>query len=69
MFDSPIEKCEVCAEMVLLDQTKAECAGEHHCNADTVCPLKKYFTGVDYKALVEEKKKQAAAAEPSTPGR
>ena len=48
MFDSPIDKCPVCGQMVLLDQTQFECAREHHCSSDTVCPLMKYFTGIDF---------------------
>jgi len=48
MFDSPIERCPVCGEMVLLDQTRRECAREHRCRGDVVCPLDKYFTGIDF---------------------
>jgi hypothetical protein len=48
MFDSPIEPCPVCGEMVLLDQTQVECAHEHDCPGDTLCPLQKYFTGIDF---------------------
>jgi len=50
MFDSPIEPCPVCGEMVLLDQTRTECAREHNCPIDTICPLQKYFTGLDFHA-------------------
>ena len=52
MFDSPIEPCPVCGEMVLLDQTQAECAREHGCHSETPCPLQKYFTGIDFSAPV-----------------
>lgn len=48
MFDSPIAPCPVCGEMVLLDQTKAECAREHHCSKATLCPLQKFFSGIDF---------------------
>ena len=48
MFDSPIEPCPVCGQMVLLDQTRRECAREHGCHPDTPCPLLKYFTGIDF---------------------
>lgn len=48
MFDSPIEACPVCGQMVLLDQTQRECAREHHCSTRTECPLKKFFTGIDF---------------------
>lgn len=48
MFDSPIDRCVVCGQMVLLDQTRAECAREHSCGTDTPCPLQEYFTGMDF---------------------
>ena len=48
MFDSPIEYCPVCGQMVILDQTRIECAREHACKSDTECPLQKYFTGIDF---------------------
>jgi hypothetical protein len=48
MFDSPIDYCPVCGQMVVLDQTRFECAHEHNCSPDTVCPLQKYFTGIDF---------------------
>jgi hypothetical protein len=43
-FDSPVGRCEVVREMVLLDETQQECAGEHGCPAGLDCPLKAYFT-------------------------
>lgn len=49
MFDSPVHPCPVCGQMVLLDQTQAECAREHDCAAETPCPLQRYFTGIDFK--------------------
>ena len=48
MFDSPFDVCLVCGEMVLLDQTKAECAREHHCSEKQECPLQKLFSGIDF---------------------
>ena len=48
MFDSPIDHCPVCGQMVVLDQTQVECAREHGCSTDTPCPLQKYFTGIDF---------------------
>jgi hypothetical protein len=44
MFDSPFDACPVCREIVLLDQTQAQCAREHGCTG--ACPLEAYFTGV-----------------------
>jgi hypothetical protein len=43
MFDVPISRCEAIHEMVVIDQTQAECAREHECPADRVCPLDGYF--------------------------
>lgn len=43
-FDSPIARCEAVHEMVLTDETQAECAREHNCPVDRVCPLCGYFT-------------------------
>ena len=48
MFDSPIAPCPLCGQMVLLDQTRAECAREHHCSGSTACPLERYFSGIDF---------------------
>ena len=48
MFDSPIDYCPVCKEMVLLDQTRRECASEHHCRKSAVCPLDSCFSGYDF---------------------
>lgn len=56
MFDSPIDYCPVCGQMVLLDQTQTECAHEHRCAADMPCPLQSYFTGVDFS--VEQSKEK-----------
>jgi hypothetical protein len=43
MFDSPIARCEIIREMVLIDETQAECAREHDCPPGRVCPLLRYF--------------------------
>jgi hypothetical protein len=34
--------------MVLLDQTRAECAREHRCRRNCACPLANFFTGIDF---------------------
>jgi hypothetical protein len=39
IFDSPIGRCEAVKEMVLLDETQAECAFEHDCPPGRQCPL------------------------------
>ena len=48
MFNSPMDYCVVCGQMVALDQTKAECSREHKCRPDTVCPLLDYFPRLDF---------------------
>lgn len=47
-FDAPISRCETMREMVITDQTQAQCACEHDCPKGTVCPLEDVFTGVDF---------------------
>ncbi|GEM_PF-1920684 len=42
-FDSPIARCSAVHEMVLTDETQAECAREHDCPPGRVCPLDGYF--------------------------
>jgi len=42
-FDSPVGRCEMVREMVLLDETQRECAREHGCPKNRKCPLKSYF--------------------------
>jgi hypothetical protein len=44
IFDSPIARCDAVHEMVLTDETQAECAREHTCPPDRICPLCGYFT-------------------------
>lgn len=43
VFDSPIARCEAVREMVLTDETQAECAREHACPPGRICPLCGYF--------------------------
>lgn len=38
-FDAPIARCETMHQMVLLDETRKECAGEHGCPPGQACPL------------------------------
>lgn len=45
-FDSPIGRCEAVREMVLLDETRRECAGEHDCPPGFKCPLEGRFATV-----------------------
>lgn len=42
-FDSPVGRCEIVREMVLLDQTQADCAREHACRRTRKCPLRAHF--------------------------
>lgn len=56
MFDSPIEYCPVCRQMVTLDQTRRECAKEHRCKEGTACPLQRFFSGIDFS--VEQSKEE-----------
>ncbi|WP_324126947.1 hypothetical protein [Aromatoleum sp.] len=67
-FDSPVGRCEVVREMVLLDETQAECACEHDCAPGCDCPLKAYFaeqSGVsDPASLPCVKAKRARGASP-----
>ena len=39
VFDSPISRCDAVREMVLTDETQAECAREHACPTGRICPL------------------------------
>lgn len=56
MFDSPMEHCAVCGQMVTLDQSLTECQRKHICAKGQVCPLQKYFTGVDARPDTEQEK-------------
>lgn len=42
-FDSPVGRCEAVRELVLLDETQRECAGEHGCAPGFDCPLQGCF--------------------------
>lgn len=57
-FDSPIARCEAVHEIVLTDETQAECAREHGCPSDRICPLCGYF--------VEASGERQEPAEPHT---
>lgn len=43
-FDAPLARCEAVRQMVLTDETQAECAREHDCPPGFKCPLCGYFT-------------------------
>lgn len=45
-IDISVSRCEVAKEMVLTDQTQAQCALEHHCPPGTKCPLDGCFAVV-----------------------
>lgn len=68
-FDSPVGRCEVVRELVLLDETQQECAGEHGCPPGTRCPLKGYFaerSGVsDPASLPKQRRTRAPRQKPS----
>ena len=49
MFDSPFEYCLVCRAYVLLDQTQRQCGREHSCAAVAQCPLRRFFTGIEFR--------------------
>ncbi len=59
MLDSPFEYCRICRDYVLLDQTRVECVREHGCAETPPCPLRAFFTGIDFGAT-----KGKARAEP-----
>lgn len=42
-IDAPIGRCEQVREIVLLDETQAECAHEHDCPPGQDCPLEGCF--------------------------
>lgn len=43
VFDSPVARCQAIREMVLTDETQAQCALEHECPPGRKCPLQGYF--------------------------
>jgi hypothetical protein len=49
MFDSPFEYCLVCRSYVLLDQTQRPCRREDSCTAVSKCPLRRFFTGMEFR--------------------
>lgn len=51
-FDAPIARCTAVHEMVLTDETQAQCAGEHDCPPGRECPLQGYFA--ETSGIVEE---------------
>lgn len=64
-FDSPLARCEAVRQMVLTDETQAECAREHDCPPGFKCPLCGYFT--ESSGISEESSLQAlAASQPTT---
>lgn len=74
-FDSPVGRCEVVRELVLLDETQPECAHEHGCPPGTKCPLVGYFaeqSGVSDPSSLPKKRaarvrqRKTATAEPRT---
>ncbi len=50
--DVSISRCEVAGEMVLTDQTQAQCKLEHHCPKGTKCPLDGCFA--EHSGVAEE---------------
>ena len=62
MFDSPFEYCPVCRTYVLLDQTDRQCAREHSCAAMMKCPLRRFFTGMEFRKDLETQEKEEGTA-------
>ena len=60
IFDAPIAPCNEVHEMVLTDETQAECAREHDCPDDRECPLHGYFT--ETSGIAESASEEAVAA-------
>lgn len=42
-FDTVIHPCPILGDWVRIDQTRADCAGEHCCESFLDCPLKAQF--------------------------
>jgi hypothetical protein len=57
MLDSPFDYCQVCRGYVLLDQTHRECVREHGCVKVHECPLRRFFTGIEFGAKKVKDKK------------
>lgn len=63
-FDSPVARCEVMRELVLLDETQQECAHEHGCDRHQECPLAGCFakkSGVYDPASLPPKRRRRSA--------
>jgi hypothetical protein len=56
MLDSPFDYCKVCRAYVLLDQTHRECLREHGCEDVAECPLRRLFTGIEFRPANEAAK-------------
>ena len=54
VFDAPIARCDAVHELVLTDETQAECAREHDCPPGRICPLASYFTDTSGQTEGEE---------------
>ena len=54
VFDAPIARCDAVHELVLTDETQAECACEHDCPPGRICPLAGYFTDTSGQTEGEE---------------
>jgi hypothetical protein len=64
-FDAPLARCEAVRQMVLTDETQAECAREHDCPPGFKCPLCGYFT--ESSGISEEASSQMLnASQPSS---
>jgi len=63
VFDSPVARCDAVHELVLTDETQAECAGEHQCPPGRICPLAGYFP--EAADLEEEVRAQLSASKRS----
>lgn len=63
-FDSPVSRCEAVREMVLTDETQAECAREHDCPPGRICPLDGCFTETSGIVDAEIPHVRAVAAKP-----
>ncbi len=59
-FDSPLARCEAVRQMVVTDETQAECAREHDCPPGFKCPLCGYFT--ESSGISEEASEQVLSA-------
>jgi hypothetical protein len=44
MFNSPLHYCPACRQYVALDQSRRECASEHGCSPEQLCPMAHLFS-------------------------